>query len=482
MPDFRPILFVIGVLLTMLAIAMLLPAAVDASAGNPDWQVFVSSAGATLFVGVLLILTMRIEDTAISLRQAFVLTTASWLAITLFASLPFMIAQTNLSFTDAFFEAMSGVTTTGSTVIVGLDELPPGILLWRALLQWLGGVGIIVMAVAVLPMLRVGGMQLFRTESSDRSEKVLPRAAQIAVGIGSVYVGLTLMCALSYWLAGMSGFESMAHAMTTIATGGFSTADRSIGHFDSAAVDWSAVVFMIVGSLPFVLYIQAVRGRPQSLYRDGQVRAFLIVIVVAVGLVTWGHMSRFDAAPLDALRAAAINTVSILTGTGYSTAPFDAWGAFAMPIFFLVMFIGGCAGSTTCGIKIFRFQVLYATAVAQLRRLLQPHGVFIAYYNRRPIPDEAAISVMSFTFLYVLSFAVLAAILGGLGLDFITAVSGAATAISNVGPGLGPTIGPTGNFTSLPDGAKWALAAGMLLGRLELFTVLVLFAPSFWRD
>ena len=482
MPDFRPIFFVIGVLLTMLAIAMLLPAAVDASAGNPDWRVFISSAGATLFVGVLLILTMRIEDMAISVRQAFVLTTASWLAITLFASLPFMIAQTDLSFTDAFFEAMSGVTTTGSTVIIGLDELPPGVLLWRALLQWLGGVGIIVMAVAVLPMLRVGGMQLFRTESSDRSEKVLPRAAQIAVGIGSVYVGLTLMCALSYWLAGMSGFESMAHAMTTIATGGFSTSDRSIGHFGSAAVDWSAVVFMIVGSLPFVLYIQAVRGRPQSLYRDGQVRAFLMVVIVAVGLVTWGYMSRFDVATLDALRAAAVNTVSILTGTGYSTEPFDAWGAFAMPIFFLVMFIGGCAGSTTCGIKIFRFQVLYATAVAQLRRLLQPHGVFIAYYNRRPIPEEAAISVMSFTFLYVLSFAVLAAILGSLGLDFITAISGAATAISNVGPGLGPTIGPTGNFTGLPDGAKWALAAGMLLGRLELFTVLVLFAPAFWRD
>ena len=482
MPDLRPIFFVIGVLLALLAIAMLLPAAVDAASGSPDWQVFVTSAGATMFVGVLLILTMRVEDMAISLRQTFVLTTMSWLAVSLFGSLPFIVARIDLGFTDAFFEAMSGVTTTGSTVIVGLDELPPGILLWRALLQWLGGVGIIVMAVAVLPMLQVGGMQLFRTESSDRSEKVLPRAAQIAVGVSSVYIGLTVVCMICYWLAGMSGFDAMAHAMTTIATGGFSTSDRSIGHFDGTAVDWFAVVFMIVGSLPFVLYVQAVRGRPQALFRDGQVRAFLGVVVVAVALVTWGHMAQQGTTALDALRAGAFNTVSILTGTGYSTEAFDAWGAFAMPIFFLLMFIGGCAGSTTCGIKIFRFQVLYATAMAQLRRLLQPHGVFIAYYNRRPIPEEAAVSVMSFTFLYFLSFAVLAAVLGGLGLDFITAVSGAATAISNVGPGLGPTIGPSGHFASLPDAAKWALSAGMLLGRLELFTVLVLFAPSFWRD
>ena len=482
MLDLRPVFFVIGILLTTLALAMVLPAVADASVGNPDWQVFLAAAGLTLFVGGALILTMRTDDMALSIRQAFILTTMSWLAIALFGSLPFVFAELDLSFTDAFFESMSGVTTTGSTVIVGLDRAPPGILLWRALLQWLGGVGIIVMAMAVLPMLQVGGMQLFRMESSDRSEKVLPRATQIASGIGAVYLAVTSVCAFFYWLFGMTGFEAVAHAMTTIATGGFSTSDASFGRFDSAAIDWTAVLFMIVGSLPFVLYLQALRGKPSGLIRDGQVKVFLAITVALVAIVAWGYAAASGAALGHALRMAAFNAVSIMTGTGYVTARFEEWGAFAAPVFFLAMFIGGCAGSTTCGIKIFRFQVLYATAVTQMRQLLQPHGVFIAYYNRRPIPEEVAVSVMSFVFLYVLCFAVLAALLGALGLDFLTAVSGAATAISNVGPGLGPTIGPAGNFSSLPDTAKWALSAGMLLGRLELFTVLVLFAPAFWRD
>ena len=482
MLDLRPVFFVIGILLTTLALAMVLPAVADAAVGNPDWRVFLASAGLTLFIGGALMLTMRTDDMALTIRQAFLLTTLAWVSITVFGSLPFVFAELDMSYTDAFFEAMSGVTTTGSTVIIGLDHAPPGILLWRALLQWLGGVGIIVMAVAVLPMLQVGGMQIFRMESSDRSEKVLPRAAQIASGIGAVYLALTMICAFFYWLGGMTGFEAMAHAMTTIATGGFSTSDRSLGHFNSAAIDWTAVMFMIVGSLPFVLYLQAVRGRPGELVRDAQVKMFLLITVVLVALVTWGYWATSGGSPLRALRVAAFNAVSIMTGTGYTTERFDAWGAFAVPLFFIAMFIGGCAGSTTCGIKIFRFQVLYATAVTQMRRLLQPHGVFIAYYNRRPIPEEVAVSVMSFVFLYVLCFAVLAAVLGALGLEFLTAVSGAATAISNVGPGLGPVIGPAGTFSSLPDAAKWALSAGMLLGRLELFTVLILFAPSFWRD
>ncbi len=481
MLDFRPILFILGLLLTTLAIAMSLPALVDVTTGHADWQVFLASAGLTLFIGVSLILTMRGGDMAIGIREAFILTLASWLGVTLFASLPFAFAGLNLSFADAFFEAMSGITTTGATVIIGLDNAPPGILLWRALLQWLGGIGIIVTAVAVLPMLKVGGMQLFRMESSDTTEKVLPRAAQISTAIGAIYFVLTSLCALAYWAAGMPGFDAIAHAMTTIATGGFSTSDSSLGAFGDPKVEWVAVTFMIVGSLPFVLYLQVVRGRPMSLFRDSQVRWFLAIVLVLVVIVVLILSTTLNLSFGRSLRLAAFNTVSILTGTGYSTAAFDNWGPLALTIFFLIMFVGGCAGSTTCGIKVFRFQILYETAAAQIRRLVQPHGVFIPYYNRNPITDEVTMSVMSFFFFYVLVFIILALGLSALGLDFLTALSGAATAISNVGPGLGPEIGPSGTFTALPDAAKWLLSAGMLLGRLELFTILVLLAPAFWK-
>ncbi len=482
MLDFRPILFILGILLTTLSIAMVLPALVDVAAGNLDWQVFLASAGLTLFIGVSLILTTRGGEMRIGIREAFVLTTTSWLGLTVFAALPFVFAGLNLSFADAFFEAMSGITTTGSTVIIGLDSAPPGILLWRALLQWLGGIGIIVTAVAVLPMLQVGGMQIFRMESSDTSDKVLPRAAQTSTAIGSIYLILTLVCAVGYWTAGMPGFDAVAHAMTTIATGGFSTSDNSIGVFDNAAIDTIAIVFMIVGSLPFVLYVQAARGRPGGLWRDSQVRWFLAIVValmVIVSLVL--HLSE-DFAFGDAVQKAAFNGVSIITGTGYATAAFDNWGTFALILFFVIMFIGGCAGSTTCGIKIFRFQVLYAIATMQMKRLLQPHGVFIPHYNRNPVTEEVALSVLGFVFFYILVFVLLSLGLSLLGLDFLTSISGAATAISNVGPGLGPTIGPMGTFADLPDAAKWMLSAGMLLGRLELFTVLIILTPAFWRS
>ena len=464
-----------------LAVAMCIPAIADANAGNPDWQVFTIAAGFTLFVGVTFVLTARSSIRNISTRQAFVLTTLLWIVIPAFAALPFTFADMDLSYTDAFFEAMSGLTTTGSTVIVGLDAAPPGILLWRALLQWLGGIGVVAMAIAIMPLLQVGGMQLFRMESSDRSDKVLPRTTPLVAYIAFIYLGFSALCALAYWLAGMGGFEAIAHAMTTIATGGFSTRDESIGHFDSAAIDTIAIAFMLLGSLPFVLYLRALRGNPGSLWRDGQIRWFLLIVVTTVAVMT--AYLYFNGSPVaTALRHAAFNVISILTGTGYATENFVAWGPFALPFFFFIMFIGGCAGSTTCGIKVFRFQVLYVTAVAQMKRLLQPHGVFIPYYNRKPIPEEVSASVMSFFFLYALCYAAIALGLGLIGLDFLTAASGAATAISNVGPGLGEIIGPAGTFNTLPDAAKWLLSAGMLLGRLELFTVLVLLAPSFWRS
>ncbi|MEQ8440351.1 MAG: TrkH family potassium uptake protein [Alphaproteobacteria bacterium] len=482
MLDFRPILLVNGILLTTLACAMVLPAAVDLAVGNKDWQVFASSAGLTLFVGLMLTLTNRAKTGIMSIRQAFVMTTMAWCLLPCFAALPLAFADLDLSYTDAFFEAMSGITTTGSTVIVGLDYAPPGILLWRSLLQWLGGIGFIVMAVSVLPMLQVGGMQLFRMEFAERMEKALPRAAQIGAWISIIYLILTLACAALYWWCGMSGFDAINHSMTTVATGGFSTYDSSVGVFGSASIEWIATLFMILGSLPFVLYLQALRGSPRALISDSQVQWFFGFLIAAIVIMIAYLMIAKNWPWSDALRFTSFNVTSIMTGTGYATQDFGAWGALAPPLFFLLMFIGGCAGSTSCGIKVFRFQVLYATARVQLRRLLRPHGVFIAYYNRKPIPESVEESVMSFFFLFMMLFALLACGLGMLGLDFITATSGAATAIANVGPGLGRQIGPAGNFALLPDAAKWLLSLGMLLGRLEIFTVLVLLAPSFWRE
>lgn len=482
MLDFRPIFLVIGILLLTLSAAMVLPALVDLAAGHDDWGVFLASSAFTMFVGGVMVLTNMSGSRRLVVRQAFLLTSLAWVAMPAFAALPFQFSELQLSYTDAFFEAMSGLTTTGSTVIVGLDNAPPGILLWRSLLQWLGGIGILVMAISILPMLQIGGMQLFRMEFAERIEKALPRAAQIAGSILFVYLLLTLICAIAYWALGMGPFDAMNHAMTTMATGGFSTKDASIGHYDHAWIDVTSTLFMILGSLPFLLYVQALRGSWRPLLRDSQVYWFFgllgggvaILVVQLMVVEGWGF--------LLAMRHAAFNATSIMTGTGYATVDFSLWGSFALPVFFFLMFLGGCAGSTTCGLKVFRVQVLFETARNQLKRLLQPHGVFLSYYNGRPIPAGVSESVMSFFFLFISCFGLLAIGLAATGLDFLTATSAAATAISNVGPGLGPIVGPAGNFSSLTDTAKWLLSFGMLLGRLELFTILVLLAPSFWRQ
>lgn len=477
-----PVLHIVGLLMSIMAVAMLLPAGVDLLVDNSDWEVFAGASALSLFVGVSLMLsTQSPSATNLSLRQAFLLTTLSWLTIAAVAALPFAFSQLDMTVADAFFESMSGVTTTGATVIVGLDQAPPGILLWRALLQWLGGIGIIVMALAVLPMLSVGGMQLFQTEAFDAPDKVVPRAAQLAGGISGIYLAFTALFAAALWIVGLSGFDAIAHAMTTIATGGYSTRDNSVGHYDSSLVDWIIFFGMIFGSLPFVYYLRMMRGSLRPLFQDSQVKWFLAIVVIVVLAVSVWNWLVLDFAPMQALRYAAFNMVSVMTGTGFTTADYGNWGGFPITMVLCLMFVGGCAGSTTCGIKIFRIQVLYATAKAQIERLLRPHGVFIPYYNRKPIPETVSESVMGFFFLYILCFAVLAMMLSFIGLDFITAVSGAATAISNVGPGLGPIIGPAGNFDSLPASAKWLLSLGMLLGRLELFTVLVMLSPSFWR-
>lgn len=481
MIDFRPVLFMVGMLLVALAVTMLIPAAVEILLGKSDWRAFVFSAAATVFVGGSLVLATHTERARLGLRQAFLMTSLCWLMAAVFAALPFTLTEVPLNVTDAFFESMSGITTTGSTVLIGLDHASPGILLWRALLQWFGGVGFIVTALAVLPMLQVGGMQLFRTESTDRSEKALPRTTQLAAWIAGIYGAMTLVWAVMLWAAGMTLFDAIAHAMTTIATGGFSTSDQSIGAYQQPTIHWIITFGMMAGAMPFVLYLQAVRGEPKPLLRDMQVRWFLGTLGFIIAGLTVAQVAFSEQDFWIALRLGAFNATSIMTGTGYASDEYDTWGTFSPAIFFIIMFIGGCAGSTSCGIKIFRFQILFAAAGLQIKRLIQPRGVFIAYYNRKPISSSVIESVMAFSLIYAAGFAVLTILLSVMGLDFLTAASGAATAISNVGPGLGDVIGPSGTFVALPDVAKWALAAGMLLGRLEFFTILVLFAPAFWR-
>lgn len=479
--DFRPILYALGVLTTLLGAGMLLPALVDAFMGNPDWIVFVASSFMTIFVGGAFYLANQGSEKALTLKQAFIMTTALWIVLPFFAAFPLAFSELNLSFTDAYFEAMSGLTTTGSTVISGLDTAPPGILLWRAILQWFGGIGIVVMAVAILPMLQIGGMQLFRMESSDTSDKILPRSGQIASAIGGLYLAFTALCAMMLIMAGMTPFEAVAHAMTTIATGGFSTSDGSVGHFNSAAVDFIIVSFMLIGSMPFVIYLQVLRGKTTAFWRDEQVRAFLYTVLLLVGAVTLWLIYFKDYTPFDAFRFGSFNIISIMTGTGYASMDYGMWGTFSVTLFFTIMFIGGCAGSTSCGIKIFRFQVLFKNLKTWIGKSLYPNGIFIARYNGAPISADVTSSVMSFLAFFLICYMALAAMVAMTGVDWVTAFSGAGTAIANVGPGLGDIIGPAGTFGPLPDTAKWVLCLGMLLGRLELFTVLVLFSRTFWR-
>ena len=480
--SFGPVLHILGLLLSLLAAAMVIPALVDLYFGNPDWIAFIGAAAITSFFGIGLMLSTRRQDTTMELRQAFLLTNAAWLSIGVFGSLPFLLANTGMGITDAVFEAISGITTTGSTVIPLLEAMSPGLLAWRALLQWLGGIGIIVMALAVLPMLSVGGMQLFRAETFDTPEKVVPRAAQLAGGISLVYTLLTALWAVSLYLAGLGGFDAVTHAMTTLATGGFSTRTASIGAFDNATVECLVILGMIVGSLPFAHYLALTRGGWRALRQDPQVRWFLMLLLGVILVIAWQLSSRLEMSGLTALRLASFNTVSIMTGTGYGTADFSAWGGTVTVLLLICMFIGGCAGSTTCGIRMFRLAVLASTARVQIARLLKPHSVVVAYYNGRPVPEGVMDAVMGFFYLYIICFVIIASLLGITGLDFQTALSGAATSISNVGPGLGSVIGPSGHFGSLPELSKWVLCAGMLLGRLEMFTVLVLLAPGFWRN
>jgi len=481
MIDLRPVIFVVGLMIAALGVTMFAPMIIDYLYNDRSWQTFGISGVLTTLLGAVMAMATYSPKPNLRARGAFLLTALSWIALSGVAAIPFMMEPLGLGFTDAFFEATSGITTTGSTILTGLDDLPKGILLWRSILQWIGGVGIIVTAMAVLPMLKIGGMQLFRLESSDMGEKVLPRAASIAAAIGLIYLSLTVFCTIGYVLAGMTGFDAVAHAMTTVATGGYSTSDASMGGFMDGGADLVCIAFMMAGAMPFGVYMIMARGDFKAPYKDSQVRAFIVVMTVLITIVTVGLWVASDFDKLRALRLAAFNTVSIVTGTGYATTNYNAWGPFAMSAFFVFMFIGGCAGSTACSIKIFRYQVAFEALRAYLFKMPQQNAVSTMRYQGEPLPDQVVFSVLSYFFLFFMTFAVVAIALSLLGLDPITAWSGAGSAVANVGPGLGDIIGPAGTYQDLPGTAKWILMLAMIVGRLEIVTALVVLTPAFWR-
>tara|TARA_B100001057_G_scaffold179023_1_gene179800 strand:- start:2241 stop:3680 length:1440 start_codon:yes stop_codon:yes gene_type:complete len=479
MSNYKTVFFTLGILQIILGIFMLVPIIAQFLYNEIDSSFFGASI-VTIIFGTLFFLSNLDHEKKLNLQQAFLLTALSWLSIAIFGSLPFFFSNIEFSFTNAFFESMSGITTTGSTIISDLINVPKGILLWRAILQWLGGIGIIVMAITLMPIMNVGGMQLFKISNNDSSEKILPKSKEIALRLIYIYLGLTTFCAFSYKILGMNNFDSLTHSMTTIATGGFSNYNESIGYFDSVSIEICAMIFIILGSIPFIAYIKFLSGNKKILFSDIQIKTFIRIIFLSIIILTL-YLFFNNSAQLS-IRSVFFNVISILTGTGYVNAQFDKWGGFPVILFLGLMFIGGCAGSTTCGIKIFRIQILYSFFSNQIKKIIYPKGIFVLKYDQSPVDDKFIASVISFIYMYLVIFFIITALLSLTGLDFITSISGAATSISNVGPGLGSIIGPNGNFSSLPDISKWILALGMILGRLELFAILVLFLPSFWRN
>ena len=478
----KTVFFIIGSLLIILGLFMLIPYGVQIF-DEENSHSFLSSSFITILIGVIFVLGNLQEQYQLNLKQTFLFSTLAWIAVAFFGSIPFFLSGLNFSFSDSFFESMSGITTTGSSVIVDLNKSPKSLLLWRAIMQWLGGVGIIVMAITVLPLLKVGGMQLFKVESSDKPEKILPRTTQIALIIISTYLILTLCCAFFYKVFGMSFFDSIAHAMTTIATGGFSTHNESIGYFKNPSIEVVATIFIILGSIPFISYLKFIKGNRKLFFEDIQIKGLIYLFILSTLIMFLYLLFSNDSNFLiEKIRISSFNVVSILSGTGYVTNDFSLWGKFPLIFFLFLMFIGGCAGSTACGIKIFRFQLLFLFINNQIKKLIYPNSVFILKYNNQKITDNYMNSVVVFVFAYLCIFILIAMLLSITGLDFLSAISGAATSISNVGPGLGDVIGPNGNFKSIPEVSKWILSFGMLLGRLELFAVLILFFPSFWKD
>ncbi|MEL6661678.1 MAG: TrkH family potassium uptake protein [Pseudomonadota bacterium] len=480
--EFRPLLLALGIMIMLLGGAMVPCALVDIADERAEWPVFAISAFASILLGLSLYVLARGEPPRTGQREAFLLIVLVWSVLPLIAAIPFVASQ--MTFTDAMFESISGLTTTGSTVITGLDSLPPGLLLWRAILQWIGGIGIIVTAIAILPQLRVGGMQLFQLESSDQAGKFFARVSDIAKSVGLVYLGLTVLCAVLYANTGLPTFHAITHAMTTMAAGGYSTHDASFAQYQEYAAPWVAIVFMMIAGLPFSLLATAfTTGRLGALFRDPEIRLFVGLILFFTSAIVCYHAlaapERFDS-PALALRSTLFNVTSVMTGTGYALGNYGAWGGPPEAAFLVLTFLGGCAGSAACGIKMFRLELSGKAILAHAQKMVMRRRLAPVRHRGRSVSEDVLQSVMVFVFLYLTTFLVAAMLLSLMGLDPITAISGAATSVSNVGPGLGPTIGPNGTFQTLPDAAKWVCALAMLLGRLEFVPVFAVLTRRFW--
>ena len=480
----RAVIFAIGLMVALLGLAMLPSALLDIADGSDQWQIFLVSAAISILIGTGLAVLSGGAPPSTTTREAFLLTVIIWIVLPVIATIPFL--SYGMSFTDSMFEAVSGLTTTGATVMTGLDTTSRGILLWRAILQWIGGIGIIVTAIAILPMLRVGGMQLFQIESSDMSGKVLPRIGEITAQTGIVYLIISIACAMTYAACGLSVFDAIAHAMTTVSAGGYSTHDASFSFFSDTPAAYAAIVFMFVAGLPFsLLTLLIIHGRLRPILTDPQPRLYTALALGFATLIVVWHEAVVDPPIFDHIfhgfREALFNIISIMTGTGYASAPYDTWGEPAMVVFLIATFLGGCAGSAACGIKMFRLEISFKAVMAYAAQIVRPHRVVRIRYAGRTVPSDTLQSVMVFVFLYMATFVIAAILISMTGEDLLTSISGAATSVSNVGPGLGPVIGPSGTFQPLEDPAKWVCLSAMLLGRLEFVAVFTLLTARFWR-
>ena len=480
--NFKPIALVGGTVICAVGFLLLIPLITEIIYQTESWQSYAVPILLYLIVGGSLVITNRNVELKISTKEAFIITSLSWILLSVLCAVPFIYTQISLSVVDSIFESMSGITTTGATIINHLDDLPKGILIWRALLQWLGGIGIVVIALVILPFLRIGGMQLFHLEGDDPYEKFLPKISSVVSKIIIAYVVLTLLLIILYYFNGMILFDAIAHSFTTISTGGFSTHDKSFAYFQSNSILIIAIIFMIIGSIPFLLLAQTTITNIFNVIKDHQVRLFLLILIISITMIYYFARNYVDGDIFHQFSTISFNTISIISGTGYVSDNFETWGNYASVLFLFLMFIGGCAGSTTGGLKIFRFQILFKYIVLHLKKMLQPHMVISAQFNGKKVPDSTYESVMTFFFIYIITFASSALLLSFSGIDFLTCISAAASAISNVGPGLGEIVGPEGNYSSLTDYSKFVLTLTMFLGRLEMLTIFVLLLPSFWKN
>jgi len=421
----KTVFFLIGILLIVLGLSMLAPYSIQVIYEENSHS-FISSSFVTIFIGILCILANLEKDLKLSLRQTFLFSTLAWVTVAIFGSLPFILSNQTFSFSDAFFESMSGITTTGATIISDLDNSPKSILLWRAIMQWLGGIGIVVMAITILPLLKVGGMQLFKMEGPDSTEKILPRTIEVAAIIISTYIVLTLFCGFFYWIFGMTVFDSVCHAMTTIATGGFSTHNDSIGFFKNSNIEIVASLFIILGSIPFISYLKFSQGNRKIFFQDVQIKGLIYLLIFStIIMFLYLLFINYQGNLFEKIRISSFNVISILSGTGYVTDDFGLWGKFSLIFFLFLMFIGGCAGSTACGIKIFRLQMLLIFLKNQVKKLIYPNSVIITKYNNQKISDDFIRSVIIFIFSFLFIFLIIAMLLSISGLDFVTSISGA---------------------------------------------------------